>query len=159
MKRPKTKKQFEAILEHVADGIVVQDRKAQIVFVNPAAARMLGFASPELAMRAGRDRILDRFDLFDERGDPLPVELLPGRQALRGKPEVASIVRARSNEGSDTGMRWGWLKASPIQDEDGNLEYVVTVFQEITALKTAELGLAEANQRIMHLLEQTLKTL
>jgi PAS domain-containing protein len=158
VKQPSTRDQFRAILEHIVDGVVVQDMNAQIVYLNPAAAKMLRFSSPAEALEAGVDGILRAFDaLCDEHGRPLPVEMLPGRQALRGQPEPVRIVRVGLQEEGEHTWRWAWVKASPIQDEKRQLEYVVTVFQEITAMKQTELGLKDANHRITRLLEEVLE--
>lgn len=160
LNRPTTKKQFQAILEHVVDGIVVQDHEAQVIYINSAAARMLGWEDAEHALEVGRDGILKQVTLFDELGSPLPVELLPGRQALRGEHEPTRIIRARTVDTPESAWRWAWVKASPIYDSRGEqVEYVVSVFQEITAMKNAELGLMDANLRMTRLLEQALTPL
>jgi len=152
-----TKKYLTAILEHIADGVIVQDPAAEIVYINPAAASLLGFATAQAALTAGRDHILGQFHLFDEHGQPLPVDKLPGREALRGHTNPTRIIRARTNSSGPATVRWAWIKATSIQDAQSQIEYVVTTFQEITHLKNAELRLADTNQRIINLLEQTLK--
>jgi PAS domain-containing protein len=158
--RPTTKKQFQAILEHVVDGVVVQDDEAQVVYINSAAARMMGWEDAAHALEAGRDGILRQVTLFDERGVPLPVELLPGRQALQGEHEPTRVIRARTADTPEESWRWAWVKASPIYDSKGErVEYVVSVFQEITAMKNVELGLLDANLRMTKLLEQALTPL
>jgi PAS domain S-box-containing protein len=156
--KPSTREQFRAILEHIVDGVVVQDMNAEIVYLNPAAAKMLRFDSQEQALKAGVDRILSGFELTDERGRPFPKEQLPGREALKGKPEPVRVVRVGVHEDGVKRWRWAWVKASPIFDERQGMEFVVTVFQEITAMKQAELGLKDANQRITRLLEEVLET-
>src|SRR5450756_1541695 len=92
-RQPSTKEHFQAILDHIPDGVVVQDGDAQIVYLNPAATRMLGFFSSDEAIAAGLDGILQAFDVFDDDGQPLSREMLPGRQALRGEQEPKQIVR------------------------------------------------------------------
>lgn len=42
------KQQYELILQTVGDGILGQDMEGKITFVNPAAAKMLGYAAEEL---------------------------------------------------------------------------------------------------------------
>ena len=157
-RKPSTREQFRAILEHIVDGVVVQDMNADIVYLNPAAAKMLQFSSQEEALAAGVDGILKAFDsIYDEHGLPFPREMLPGRQALKGQPEPVRVVRVGMKEEDQGQWRWAWVKASPIMDDRAQPEYVVTVFQEITAMKQAELGLKDANQRITRLLEEVLE--
>jgi PAS domain S-box-containing protein len=155
-KKPSTRDHFRAILEHIVYGVVVQNMDAEIVYINPAAARMLGFSGQEEALEAGRDGILRAFRLYDENGQLMAVDRLPGRRALKGEPEPVRIIRVRSSTVPDSTWRWAWVKASSIQSDDQQLEFVVSIFQEITALKQAELGLKDANQRITKLLERVL---
>ena len=54
-KKPSTSEHFKAILEHIVDGVVVQDMDAEIVYINPAAAKVLGFSGQEEGLEAGRD--------------------------------------------------------------------------------------------------------
>ena len=93
---------FDPTSEHVAtaaleagDGITVQDATGRLTFVNRAAARLMGFASPEEAMAEPIERVMDRFDLLDERGKPLPMSRLPSRRALRQPGRHESTLRFR----------------------------------------------------------------
>ena len=63
-----------ALLDAVADGIVTQDSTGKLIYVNPAAARFVGYNSPEEMVRAAPSRVVDLYDLLDEYGRPLPVE-------------------------------------------------------------------------------------
>lgn len=149
---------FKSILDHIVDGVVVQDAQTNIVYINPAATRLLGFESTEAALAAGRPGILQAFsEIYDDDGQVLPVEMLPGRLALHGEPEPVRVVRVQPRDTPSGEWRWAWVKASPIDDaSSGAPAYVVTVFQEITEMKQKELGLKAANQRIVNLLEQVL---
>jgi PAS domain-containing protein len=155
-KQPTNSQQFRAILDHIADGVVVQDVDAELVYLNPAATKMLGFADADEALKVGRAGILRAFDIFDDYGRPLPVEMLPGRQAIKGEAQPARVVRVQPHDAAPGCWRWAWVKASPIQSDDLKTEYVVSVFQEITQMKQTELGLKDANRRITKLLEQVL---
>ena len=69
----------------------MQDLDAEMVYLNPAALKLLGFGSLDEALSVGRDGILRAFDtVYDDAGKPLPVEMLPGRQALRGEAGTGS---------------------------------------------------------------------
>jgi PAS domain S-box-containing protein len=154
---PSSREQFEAILSHIADGVAVQYPDASIVYLNPAAAQIMGFNSPEEALRIGIDLERD-MELFDENEKPLSLDLLPGRQALRGVKTPTRVVRVTFRNDPKRQTRWAWVKASPVYTPDGRLDYVVNVFQEITHLKQAELGLRDANQRVTNILEEVLAT-
>jgi PAS domain-containing protein len=72
-RQPSKNSQFRAILDHIVDGVVVKDLHAEVVYINPAATRMLGFSSGNEALKAGRAGILRAFEIFDDNGLPLPV--------------------------------------------------------------------------------------
>jgi PAS domain-containing protein len=153
-----TREQFRLVLDNIADGVVVQDAGAALVYINPAATRLLGFESVEAALTAGTGGLLKDFAaLFDDSGRPLAREQLPGRLALNGEKEPAQVVRVQTRGAGVNSWKWAWVKASPIA-EDGSEkpEFVVTVFQEITKMKKAEQGLKQANQRILDVLEEVL---
>jgi PAS domain S-box-containing protein len=154
--QPSTTEQFRAILDHIADGVVVQNQAAEIVYLNDAATRMLGFVNAEEALKVNLPGILRAFEIFDDDGQPLPVEMLPGRQALKGEPDPVRVVRVHPVGTAPGTWRWALVKATPIRDASESPEYVVNVFQEITHMKQTELGLKDANQRIINLLEQIL---
>jgi PAS domain S-box-containing protein len=157
LKHIRTKRDLKAVLDHIVDGVVVQDMDAQIVYINEAAASLLGFPDAAAALKAGRDQILRQVQLFDEQGRALPVDMLPGREALRGAAHPTRIIRGRAAGQPEGTWRWAWVKASPVPGHTGRTEYVVTSFQEITQLKNAEIGALDANHRITKLLEQVLK--
>jgi PAS domain-containing protein len=158
MMRADARAHFKVILDHIVDGVVVQDTSAQLVYLNPAAARLLGHPSVEAALKGGIDGLLKDFAaLFDETGVRITREALPGRAALRGELEPARVVRVKLVDESAGPWKWAWVKASSVRsDETGEPIYVVTVFSEITNMKKTEQGLIDANQRVVNLLEKVL---
>jgi PAS domain S-box-containing protein len=123
-------------LDHVGDGVTVQDPSGRLVFANAAAARALGFTSAAELLAAPASEIVGRFDLFDEDGQPFPVENLPGRRALQGEPESAVTLRFRVQETGEE--RWSTIRSSPVTDAAGNVLYAVNAWQDATAQKRAE---------------------
>ncbi len=131
---------FDPTSEHVAtaaleagDGITVQDASGRLTFVNRAAARLMGFASPEEAMAEPIERVMDRFDLLDERGKPLPMSRLPSRRALRQPGRHESTLRFRVKATGEE--RYAATSAVSLRDASGSVRYVVNTFQDVTALK------------------------
>jgi PAS domain S-box-containing protein len=136
-------------LDHVGDGVTVQDPSGRLVYANAAAAQALGFASPGELLAAPAGEVVGRFDLFDEDGQPFPVENLPGRRALRGEPESAVTLRFRVRETGEE--RWSIVRSSPVTDAAGNVLYAVNVWQDATAQRRAEAAqrfLAEAGEAL-----------
>lgn len=145
------------VLDAVANGITIQDTSGRLVFVNQAAARMMGFASGDDAIAKGGAGILAEFEYYDEHGRPMKPDEFPGRLALQGQAEPKKIVGHR-RRGSHKTLSWTAVKALPVKDEAGHVVLSVNVLEDITAQKYVESQLKEANARITKLLEQTLAT-
>jgi signal transduction histidine kinase/PAS domain-containing protein len=126
--------QLEAILVGIVDGVTVQDQRGRLVFANPAAARLIGFDDIETLLRSPSAEILERFDIFDESGAPLPLADLPGRRALRGEtvPPIALRFRVRG----DGGERWSMVSASPMTGPGGS-RLAITIFRDVTETRRA----------------------
>jgi PAS domain S-box-containing protein len=133
---PGTATQLEIVLEQAADAITVQGSDGQLVYANRSAARTLGYATPAELLATPLLRIMDRFELLDERGEPLPLTALPSRRALGGETPPAAVVRFRSR---DTGEEhWSLVQATPVTDGDSGVRLVINTFQDITELKKTE---------------------
>src|SRR5918992_3542313 len=136
-------------LDHVGDGVTVQDASGRLVYANAAAARALGFAGAAELLATPVAEVVGRFALFDEEGQPFPLENLPGRRALQSEPESAITLRFYVRETGEE--RWSVVRSSPVTDAAGNILYAVNVWQDATAHKRAEAAqrfLAEAGEAL-----------
>jgi PAS domain S-box-containing protein len=136
-------------LDHIGDGVTVQDPSGRLVYANAPAARALGFANAAELLAAPVAEIVGRFALFDEDGQPFPVESLPGRRALQGESESAVTLSVRNQETGEE--RWSIVRSSPVTDTAGNVLYAVNVWQDATGQKRAEAAqrfLAEAGEAL-----------
>ena len=130
------KEQLEIILTNIADGIVVQDATGKIVYANLAAAHMLGYDSVKAWLAAPPLAYLERFDFFDEQGNPFPLNNLPGRRAIQGEAHPQETIRSVDKQ---TGIAaWNILKSTAIFDHERKPYLVITVLQDITQLKEME---------------------
>ncbi len=135
------------VLDHVADGVTVQDRSGRLVYANRAAAQVLGFSTPAELLETPTQDILRRFEMFDEIGHPFPLDRLPGRRALAGFEEAAVTIRFRAIPAGDD--RWSSVQASPVRDESGGVQFSVNVWHDVTEQKETEIRqvfLAEAGE-------------
>jgi PAS domain S-box-containing protein len=135
------------VLDHVADGVTVQDRNGRLVYANQAAAQVLGFSSPAELLATPTGEILQRFEMFDEAGEPFPLEHLPGRRALAGFEESAVTIRFRAVPAGED--RWSRVHASPVRDGSGCVRFAVNVWHDVTEQKeteTSQVFLAEAGE-------------
>lgn len=136
--------QLEAILRHVPAGIAVLDGRGRWVFVNEMAAQIAGFDSPGELRAATPEEVIGRFEVFDEGGDRLARQGLPGTEDLRGveSPEVVLRFRARGTQED----RWVIGRATPLPDERGGY-LSLHVFEEVTEIKRTEEALRESEVR------------
>ena len=145
---------LEIITSASADGITIQDVAGKLIYANDAAARMSGFSSGERMKRASPDEILERFELLDEEGFPLPVDELPGRRAMSGEREPEAVVRFRRRLGGND--RWALVRATPTFDTGGQVRHVVNVFVDVTAdreRRQAQSFLADATKELVRSLD------
>ncbi len=127
--------QLESILRGIIDGVTVLDPSGRIVFANPAAARLIGVASVEELLRMPSNRILEKFELFNEDGEPLDPSDLPGRLAFLGRIPPPLVVRFRVRSTGEE--RWSSVSASPIFGAGGEVAMAISTFRDITAARQA----------------------
>jgi PAS domain S-box-containing protein len=145
---------LEATLANLAEAVLVRDASGRIVFANPAAAGLLGLSSVEDVTGAARGELMAPYHLYDESGRALSIDDLPATSAQRGEqPEpllVRNVARATGHE------RWLLNKATPVFDPGGNVSLVVSVIEDLTEVKRAELAqrlLADASKELSSSLE------
>jgi PAS domain S-box-containing protein len=130
--------QLQALLEGVDNGITVQAPDGSLVFANQGAALAIGFDSPEELVAAPVAEVMARFEVFDEEGRPFPLDRLPGRRALTGERNAGELVRFRVVATGEE--RWSYVSASPILDENGDVQFAVNIFQDVTDRRRTEEG-------------------
>ena len=141
--------ELQAILGGVADSVTAQSADGRLVYANQAAAELLGYPSPQALLDAPVADLIGRYEMLDERGEPLDVSRLPGRLALAGEDPAPMTVRYR--RGGDRQVRWSRIKATPVRQPDGSVPVAINVIEDITELKRAEEGqrfLAEASRTL-----------
>ena len=132
------KELLEVILQNVADAITVVDANDRLVYVNDVAAYWAGFPPlPALlaAQQAGEVHRNKKFTAWDESGRPLPASERPTAQALRGK-QVKALVQYQDNATGQ--LYWTLVRAHPILDAQGQVQFVVSVYTDMTEQKELE---------------------
>lgn len=126
------------ILRHAGDAITVQGPDGRLLYANRAAAELLGFSDETALLAAPQSSILDGYELLDEDGKPLPPSSLPGRRALDGEAAAEAVIRFIDR--SRGVERWSLVRSVAIR-RDGQPEYVINAFQDVSDLKRREIGL------------------
>ncbi len=120
-----------AVLQAMAEPVMVLDLAEERWHANQAAIDLLGFDPGQLAGKAA----LERIDLRHVDGRPVSFDDLPSTRALRGEPVQHEPFRLHSQPG---GRECGLLvSASPLY-VDGELFGVSSVWVDITLQERAE---------------------
>ena len=106
-----------------------------MIFANDEAARLTGYGSAQELINAS-DSVLDRFDLFNEAGEPVTPEELPGRRAMAGEEKPEAVVGFRVNSTSET--HWSILRGVALHEPDGEISSVISIFRDITDERWAQ---------------------
>jgi PAS domain S-box-containing protein len=152
--------QLGASMSSLAEAVTIQRVEGALIYANDAAARMLGFDTPQQLLAAPVADVIAAFHSYHEDGSPVTLADLPGRKVLAGEDAEPLVVRAVSRATGEE--RWRVTKATAVHDSHGAVALVVNVIEDITDVKRAELAqglLAEAGALLASSLdyEQTLQ--
>ena len=154
--------QVGELLDTLAEAITIRDPDDQIVYANSAALDHLGFATLEDLQARSLDSVMDDYIVRDEHGDPLQMSDVPSVRLLRGQPAQQLLMQTVHRQTGE--LRWDILKTAGLRDSTGNLRLAVTVIEDLTAIKAAEVQmriLSEAGRLLASSLdlEQTLRNI
>jgi PAS domain S-box-containing protein len=138
---------FIELVEVLAEAVTVRDPNGEIVYANQAALAHLGFESLEHLRTRSSNSIMDEYVVEDERGRPLTLEDVPSVRMMRGQHPGPTLMRVVHRETGE--LHWNLLKATAMHDESGQYIGAMTVIEDVTAVKTAEVrtrALAESGQ-------------
>jgi len=142
--------QLEALVNAVADGVVVFDMAGNVVLLNEAEARINGFASVAEMMR-DLPFFAELYELSLEDGRLLPVEQWPVSRVLRGETLTQCRLRARRR---DTGQWWHIdFSGTPVRDEAGRQVFALVITRDVTDQVRAEEALRASQRRYQTLFE------
>lgn len=128
---------LEAVVGSLADAVTIREVSGRLVYANDAALRSMGLASVDELQHRDPVELFGQYTVTDEHGNPLRMEDLPSVKLLtEGTAEPLLLHAVHPEEGIET---WSVLKATPLYDEAGRLEAAVTVIEDVTESKRAEL--------------------
>jgi PAS domain S-box-containing protein len=122
-----------AVLDTMAEGVVLVARDGQIVEANAPAARILGLARSQIT---GRNYLSWEWKTLRPDGTPMPPEEAAGPRAMNEKRRIEDVVMGL--ERPDGTVVWIRGNASPVVNLSGEVEGVVATFADITESWRAE---------------------
>jgi PAS domain S-box-containing protein len=129
--------QLDVILHGVTDGITVLDHEDRFLYANEVGAESCSFSSVEQFLSCSTAEVMNVFEILDEEGKSPQIEQLPGRQSLLGaKNPTEVLIKFKINKTGQ--IRWAIVNASPVFDDQGDVEYAVSVFREFTERRHIE---------------------
>ena len=129
-------RRMDTVMSLIDEAVVVHDAAGRLVFANLAAARWLGYESPQDMIDAPAEQVRLRYSLFDENGVPFHVGVaVPERLGRTGRPwrGMARLVFTESGE-----ERWALVSSDAIRGPDAEPLYMVTTADDVTEVKRAE---------------------
>lgn len=121
--------ELDATIASVADGLIVYNPAGDIVQVNEAARRMLGYSEEQRRLPVAEMLALLRIETAD--GRPVSIQQFPAERALRGETVRSVIQVIHPPEGKTL---WVSVSAAPIIGPGGKLLGAVSTFTDITPL-------------------------
>ncbi len=138
-----SEKKYKNIFENAVEGFFQSTPDGRFITVNPAFARMLGYASPEELITSIAD-IATQYYLN-------PEDRMQYRQILQKNGYVEHFeFKARCKDGSNI---WVSNSTRAYFDPDGNIIRYEGTVQDITARKMAENALRESEEKYRTILE------
>lgn len=139
------------LLDHMTEGVVMQDATGRVLSSNPTARRMLALPADQLH---GRRPIDPRWQTLRPDGTPWGHQDRPSAVTVRTRrPVTGQILGVRDGDGD---LRWLSVTTSPALAPTGAVEYVVTSMRDITTLHATTLADQQATNARQHRIQQLL---
>jgi diguanylate cyclase (GGDEF)-like protein/PAS domain S-box-containing protein len=145
----KAEKKYRDIFENAAEGIYQTTPEGRFISINPALARLFGYASPEEVDTTVND--LGRQIYVDPNRREEFVRLAQENEVVS---EFESQIRRK-----DGSIAWVSENARAVYDDDGALLYYEGFVEDVTERKHTEEALKESEERHRALVEQSVEAI
>lgn len=142
------------ILDALAEAVTIRDPHHHIIYANRAALDHMGFRSLEELHARPPQAIWNDYVVRGEHGQPLTMEDIPSVRLLAGRSGEPLLMQTVHRE---TGrINWNLLKSTLLRDEAGRPAATVTIIENVTTERVAQLRerfLARATDTLMSSLD------
>jgi PAS domain S-box-containing protein len=137
--------QLEAVVNSMAEGLLISDLEGNVLHWNPAALAMLGFSSAE-ELKRNLSEYASIFELSTERDGVLPLDKWPLARILRGEmfDQYEVLVRRKDIQFQRTFSCSGALARDPAGEP---LLALITIM-DVTEAKRAQEALRAAHEEL-----------
>ncbi|MBI2865013.1 MAG: GAF domain-containing protein [Chloroflexi bacterium] len=127
------KAELETIIDSMAEGVLIADPPGNVLRVNRAAAKILGFKS----IKDVYPRLADfqAWDVCDPQGRPLPMEKWASSKVFREEAFTEQEIVVTVNDGRRRNLLVG---GSAGRSREGKPTMAIVVFRDITAIRDLE---------------------
>ncbi len=124
-----------AALNAAGDAILIADRDFRIVWINPAFTELTGYSNQESIGRDPRDLI--RSHVHDEQFYRELADKVHAGESWRGE---------MTNRRKDGSLYLEYQTITPVKDDDGTIQYFISIKTDLTARKQMEGQLRQAQK-------------
>lgn len=135
-----SEQRLDAIVDVLAESVTIRDLHDHIVYANRTALEQLGFASVEDLRAAPPQSIMADYVVHGEDGRSISMSDIPSVRLLRGERVEPLLIHTVSKLTGEEA--WRLLKTAGLRGATGELEGAVTIIEDVTGPKRAELRLA-----------------
>ena len=128
-------RRLDTVMSMLDEAITVHDASGDLVYANEAAARWLGFTSPQQVLEATERELMGRLEIWAADGTSVDRYLIAQRFLAGRLPKREQVRLALKATGEE---RWAVVSSEPINAPDGRLLYAVTTIEDVTELKRSE---------------------
>jgi diguanylate cyclase (GGDEF)-like protein/PAS domain S-box-containing protein len=121
------RERYQRIFECASAALLMVDNDSRVLACNPMAERLMGMPRHQVVGRVLHEVL--NWAMHDINGEPVPIDQLPSRQALRqGRSTRNRVVNVCSGDGR---RRWISISTTPVPGDDGSV-WAVSSFIDVT---------------------------
>lgn len=144
-------KKYRLLFETMTQGVIYYSPRGEILSVNPAAERILGYDAERLKGIKLSDV---KWKTIYEDGNEFPVEFHPAILAYKGKRKINNVIMGIIKPNKHD-IIWLDVSAVPQFDEKTNFPYqVYTTFEDISEKMKTQLALKTSEEKFRLLFEE-----